>query len=125
MALNVGRRLGPYEIVAPIGAGGMGEVYKARRVVVPSPSAQAVLSYPRVSPDGRWLAYGSSESGRSQLYVTSFPNGSGKWQVSITGGDMAAWRRDGRAIYITDGSELQAADVTAVGRPCTPVPPPI
>ncbi|HYS03658.1 MAG TPA: protein kinase [Candidatus Dormibacteraeota bacterium] len=93
------------------------------RVVVPSPSAQAVLSYPRVSPDGRWLAYGSSESGRSQLYVTSFPSGSGKWQVSITGGDMGAWRRDGREIYFTGGSELQAADVTAVGGQFNPGPP--
>src|SRR5437867_7791213 len=123
MALNAGSRLGPYEIVAPIGAGGMGEVYKARRVVVPSPSAQTVLSYPRVSPDGRWLAYGSSESGRSQLYVTSFPSGSGKWQVSITGGDMAAWRRDGREVYFAGGSELQAADVTAVGGQFNPGPP--
>ena len=93
------------------------------QVVVPSPSPQTLLSYPRVSPDGRWLAYGSSESGRSQLYVTSFPSGAGKWQVSISGGDMAAWRRDGREIYFASGSELTGAEVTAVGSQFNPGPP--
>jgi Tol biopolymer transport system component len=93
------------------------------RVVVPSPSPQTVLSYPSVSPDGRWLAFGSSENGRSQLYVTSFPSGSGKWQISIAGGDMPAWRRDGKEIYFTGGSELQAADVRAVGGQFNPGPP--
>jgi eukaryotic-like serine/threonine-protein kinase len=93
------------------------------RVVVPSPSPQTVLSYPRVSPDGRWLAYGSSESGRVQLYVTSFPSGSGKWQVSIAGGDMPAWRRDGKELYFTGSSEVQAVDVNAVGGQFNPGPP--
>jgi dipeptidyl aminopeptidase/acylaminoacyl peptidase len=90
------------------------------RIVVPSPSPQTLLSYPRVSPDGRWLAYSSTESGRVQLYVTSFPSGSGKWQVSIDSGDMPAWRRDGREIYFLTASELQAAEVAAVGTQFNP-----
>jgi len=93
------------------------------RVVVPSPSPQTLLSYPRVSPDGRWLAYASNESGRSQAYVTSFPSGAGKWQVSSDGGDMPAWRRDGREIYFVSGSELAAVEVTAVGSQFNPGPP--
>ncbi|HEV8701771.1 MAG TPA: protein kinase [Candidatus Polarisedimenticolia bacterium] len=90
------------------------------RVVVPSPSAQTLLNYPRVSPDGRWLAYSSNESGRSQVYVTSFPGGSGKWQVSSVSGDMPAWRRDGKEIYFVSGSELQAANVNAAGSQFNP-----
>ena len=93
------------------------------RVVVPSPSPQTLLNYPRVSPDGRWLAYASNESGRSQVYVTSFPSGAGKWQVSSNGGDMPAWRRDGREIYFASGSELTVAAVTAVGSQFNPGPP--
>jgi eukaryotic-like serine/threonine-protein kinase len=85
------------------------------RIVVPSPSPQALLNYPRVSPDGRWLAYSSNESGRTQLYVTSFPSGTGKWQISAAAGDMPCWRKDGREIYFASVSELQAVDVTTVG----------
>src|SRR5262245_46027574 len=83
-------------------------------VIVPSPSPQTLLNYPRVSPDGRWLAYSSNESGRSQLYVTSFPSGAGKWQVSGVAGDMPAWRKDGREIYFVSASELQAVEVSSV-----------
>jgi Tol biopolymer transport system component len=85
------------------------------RVVVPSPSPQTLLNYPRVSPDGRWLAYSSNESGRTQVYVTSFPGGAGKWQVSNASGDMPAWRKDGKEIYFASVSELQAAPVASVG----------
>src|SRR4029077_5595276 len=89
-------------------------------VLVPSPSAQRLINYPRVSPDGRWLAYASNESGRFQVYVTSFPGGSGKWQVSSVSGDMPAWRRDGKEIYFASGSELQAAGVQAVASQFNP-----
>ena len=85
------------------------------RVVVPSPSPQTLLNYPRVSPDGRWLAYSSNESGRTQVYVTSFPGGAGKWQVSNASGDMPAWRKDGKEIYFASVSELQAAPVASIG----------
>jgi Tol biopolymer transport system component len=53
----------------------------------------------RVSPDGRWMTYGSTESGPSQVFVTSFPDGRGRWPISTTGGMEARWRRDGKELY--------------------------
>ncbi|MGD1093902.1 MAG: hypothetical protein ABSB35_18185 [Bryobacteraceae bacterium] len=55
---------------------------------------------PRFSPDGRWLAYRSNESGSSEIYVRPFPAGSGgKWQVSIGGGFYPLWSRNGRELF--------------------------
>lgn len=53
---------------------------------------------PVVSPDGRWLAYGSDQSGRGEIYVTSFPKPSGSTQVSTEGGSSPRWMPDSRAI---------------------------
>jgi serine/threonine-protein kinase len=67
--------------------------------------ATPLVSEPRVqhaaelSPDGRWLAYASEESGRFEVYVRSFPGEGGKWQVSTSGGVEPHWARDGRALY--------------------------
>jgi Tol biopolymer transport system component len=62
------------------------------------------------SPDGRWLAYATDESGRQEIYVTRFPSVEGKWQVSSNGGRDAAWRRDGKAVFYLarDGSLTEA-----------------
>ena len=58
---------------------------------------------PRFSPDGRWVAYESSESGRLEVYVRRFPSGSGKWQISDGGGAQPNWsRRPGELFYRTD-----------------------
>jgi len=54
----------------------------------------------RLSPDGRWLAYESNESSRSEIYVRpADPAGSGRWQISNTGGREPKWSRDGRTLY--------------------------
>ena len=53
----------------------------------------------RFSPDGRWLAYESNESGRFEVYVQAFPGPRGKWQVSTRGGETPRWRRDGRELF--------------------------
>ncbi|MGH9200438.1 MAG: protein kinase domain-containing protein, partial [Vicinamibacterales bacterium] len=55
--------------------------------------------HPRISPDGRWMAYASTESGPMGVYVTRFPEPGGKWAVSTNGGDFPIWRRDGRELY--------------------------
>src|SRR5215472_8024584 len=54
---------------------------------------------PKLSPDGRWLAYLSNESGSPQIYVAAFKGGTGKWQVSANGGLHPAWGRDGKELY--------------------------
>ena len=70
----------------------------------------------RFSPDGRWIAYVSNESGRQEVYVTPFPNASGKWQVSTAGGAWQRWRNDGREIfYLTPTNTLMAAEISAQG----------
>jgi Tol biopolymer transport system component len=70
----------------------------------------------RVSGDGKWLAYVSDESGLPQVYIRSFPQLGGKWQVSARGGAQPRWRRDGKEIYYLgiDGS-LQAVPLEVQG----------
>jgi serine/threonine protein kinase/Tol biopolymer transport system component len=60
----------------------------------------------RVSPDGKWVAYVSDESGEPQIYLRSFPHLGGKWQVSARGGAQPRWSRNGKEIYYLgiDGS---------------------
>ena len=53
----------------------------------------------QISPDGKWVAYASNESGEWEIYVTTFPAAAGKWQVSHSGGEEPRWRPDGKAIY--------------------------
>jgi Tol biopolymer transport system component len=67
----------------------------------------------RVSPDGKWIAYRSSESGREQVYVQSFPAAGAKLQISTEGGWEPSWRRDGRELYYTIHNKLMAVDVKA------------
>ncbi len=73
-------------------------------VVAPA-SVQSNISYYRISPDSKWIAYTSNESGRPEVYVAPFPRGEGKWQVTTGGADFAAWRSDGKEIYVS--TELQ------------------
>jgi len=51
------------------------------------------------APSGRWMAYVSNESGRIEVYVTTFPEGSARWQISSGGGSQPRWRRDGKELY--------------------------
>jgi Tol biopolymer transport system component len=53
----------------------------------------------RFSPDGRWVAYVSDETGRPEVYVQSFPLSTGKWKISNEGGSQPVWRRDGRELF--------------------------
>jgi Tol biopolymer transport system component len=60
-----------------------------------------------VSPDGRWIAYGSDETGRFELFVRSFPEGKQKLQLTTTGGAFPHWSRDGREIVYTGGEDFR------------------
>ncbi len=64
------------------------------------------------SPDGRWMAYTSNESGKNEVYVQSFPGPGGKWQVSTAGGSYPRWRRDGKELfYVAPGNKLMSVEV--------------
>jgi Tol biopolymer transport system component len=67
---------------------------------------------PRFSPDGKWVALISDESGRYEVYVRSFPDPTAKIQVSVNGGQEPAWSRDGTRLYYRAGSALIAARVS-------------
>jgi len=72
---------------------------------------------PAVSPDGRWLAYSSNESGEVEVYVTTFPRADRKWQISIGGGREPTWTRNGDEIVFINATldTLVAAEVRAAG----------
>ena len=64
----------------------------------------------QLSPDGHWLAYQSDESGRPEVYVVSYPAGSGKWQISTNGGIEPCWSHDGRELFYL-GSDARLMSV--------------
>jgi Tol biopolymer transport system component len=71
----------------------------------------------RFSPDGRWVAYVSNETGAAEVYVTRFPGPSGKWPVSSGGGSYPRWRADGRELYfVSRDNTLMAATVNGQGQ---------
>ena len=72
---------------------------------------------PQLSPDGRWLAYTSGETGLSQVYVTPFPNTtSGKWAVSSRGGKYPRWSHNGKELFFVDSAgTMTAAEINTRG----------
>jgi Tol biopolymer transport system component len=95
--------------------------------IVVYPIAEPAKTYPLVqtsflhrsgqfSPDGRWVTYISQQTGRNEVYVTSFPGGEQRTQVSGNGGRQPRWSPDGRAIYfVTASDELAVATVDGSG----------
>ena len=78
-----------------------------------------------LSPDGRWFAYESNESGQPEIYVQPFPPTGGKFQVSKNGGVRPVWRRDGKELFfLSPDSKLMAAaiDTTAQFQADIPTP---
>ena len=71
-------------------------------------------SAPRFSPDGRWLAYVSDESGRYEVYVQPYPGPGGKRQISTEGGTEPLWNRNGREVFFRGGNKMMAVEVTSV-----------
>jgi serine/threonine-protein kinase len=77
---------------------------------------------PKCSPDGRWLAYCSSESGKPQVYVQAFPGPGPKIQISNDGGTDPVWKRNSGELFYRNGDSMMAVVVTTApefkaGRP--------
>ena len=79
--------------------------------MTPFLSTKSSESNGQISPDGKWVAYASNESGDWEVYVTTFPTAAGKWQVSRGGGTEPRWRGDGKEIFYIGRQEH------AYGRP--------
>jgi Tol biopolymer transport system component len=86
--------------------------------------AQAENWQSEFSPDGRWLAYMSCETGTAEVYVEPFPATGARWQISTRGGFMPHWRRGGKdLLYVAADGMLMAATITSDGwRRSSPVP---
>ena len=86
-------------------------------LVLAPPSPQSTIQEAHLSPDGHWLAYSSDESGRSEVYITTFPAATGKWQISNGGGGHMAWSHDGRKLFFGSpyDSMLRGVDVRVTG----------
>ncbi len=66
---------------------------------------------PKFSPDGKWLAYCSDESGRWEIYVQPYPSPGGKWEISTDGGQEPVWNPRGGELFYHSGSKLMAVDI--------------
>jgi serine/threonine-protein kinase len=67
------------------------------------------------SPDGRWLAYMSNESGRPEVYVQPYPGPGGKWQISAGGGTEPLWNHNGRELFYRSGNRMMSVQVATEG----------
>jgi hypothetical protein len=99
---------GRYRIERELGRVASIDDYSSPKAVISSPAREA---QPRVSPDGRWLAYASDQSGQFEVYVTSFPTPSARVKVSESGGAEPLWSRDGRVLYYRVGAQVIAASL--------------
>ena len=88
-------------------------------VTLPELKARLFLATPgiirnaQLSPDGKWVAYASNESGKFEIYVTSFPAAQGKWQVSSAGGTQPRWRGDSKELfYIAADGKMMAVPMS-------------
>jgi Tol biopolymer transport system component len=77
---------------------------------------EASENWAAFSPDGKWVAYSSTDSGSIEVYVSPFPSTGRRWRVSADGGSQARWRRDGSEIfYLAPDRKVIAAEVTTTG----------
>ena len=81
------------------------------RTPKPLPGATGNVQMPRFSPDGRWVAYQSDESGQFEIYAKPFPSGAGRIRVSNGGGTEPLWSADGRRLFYRSGTQLVTATV--------------
>jgi serine/threonine-protein kinase len=106
---------------------GKGNIYGVRAgdtTVVPLVDGPATEGKAALSPDGRWLAYASDESGAFEVYVRPFPEAaSARWQVSAGGGTDPVWSRDGKELFFISGQQEMMTAEVAPGPAFTTAPP--
>jgi eukaryotic-like serine/threonine-protein kinase len=132
VSLNAGARIGAYEVLSAIGSPdgryiaysgvtGAGNhigliPLSGNRTPTPPSGARFDGTDPQISPNSKWMAYTSMESGRPEIYVVAFPKPEGKRQISTGGGTRARWRRDGGELFfLSPSAELNAVDVNTSG----------
>ena len=70
----------------------------------------------KLSSNGKWLAYRSDETKRNEIYVMTFPNPGGKWQISTSGGTVPVWSRDGKELFfVSPDNKMMAVDIKGTG----------
>jgi Tol biopolymer transport system component len=99
--------------------GGQGDIFAMRTddgTVVPLVATDFLAHSPTLSPDGRWLAYVADLTGRSEVYVSPFPDtGSGRQQVSVSGGVEPVWAHSGRELFYRNGADEMVAVAVSTG----------
>ncbi|MFY9560484.1 MAG: protein kinase, partial [Terriglobales bacterium] len=84
------------------------------RVIKPLLQRKGTVRNAQFSPDGRWIAYASNETGSMEIYISAFPSADSKWQVSSAGGEEPRWRGDGKELfYVSAEGKMMAVAVKA------------
>ncbi len=99
-----------------VNVAGSGDIFAIRpgidSVAAPLLTTQFAEVDPALSPDGKWLAYTSNETGRYEVYVVPFPNvRAAKWPISTSGGSQPVWSRSGRELFFRGGGDLVSVPV--------------
>ena len=111
-------RDGTYVLFQSVGGKTAADIYSIRmdgtdhtpEIVLQTPFNETRAHF---SPDGRWIAYQSDESGRNEVYVASFKGAAGKWQISTNGGGDPCWSRDGKELfYLATDQKLMTVPVS-------------
>ena len=107
-----------YELFTDNGADTGGDIWmidlrQLPRVPQPVVKTRFNESSPALSPDARWLAYLSNESGRTELYLRPFPAAGGKMAISTDGASEPHWARDGRELFYRSGEKMMAVTIGA------------
>jgi Tol biopolymer transport system component len=102
--------------IAYVSTGGRGDIWilplTGSRTPVPFAQTEFDERDPMFSPNGRWLAYQSDESGHNEVYVRPFPSGEGRWMISTGGGATPKWRGDSRELFYQLNREVWAVAIT-------------